>query len=39
LPGNAEVRAAALHFCRESLLGLSTERLWLIRGDEIAMMF
>ena len=39
LPGNAEVQADVLRFRGESLLGLSTEQLRLIRGDEIAMIF
>jgi len=39
LPGNAEVRADALHFRGQSLLDLPREQLRQIRGDEIAMIF
>jgi ABC-type microcin C transport system duplicated ATPase subunit YejF len=39
LPRNVEVQAAALRFRGESLIGLSTEQLRLIHGDEIAMIF
>jgi oligopeptide/dipeptide ABC transporter ATP-binding protein len=39
LPGNAEVRADALHFRGRSLLDLPREELRQIRGDEIAMIF
>lgn len=39
LPGNSEMKANALQFRGRSLLGLSTEEMRLIRGDQISMIF